>query len=150
GAAAVGVQDNNWPGAEVEAVVPRVARSGAVTEVVERPGRRTGLVLVIAEGGVGARLVPAPGRVVAAHVGAERTIGERVVAEGEDGARDGVEDPRRQLVAVDTATRDVAGREQYGVGCRRHKSRRDHRGTAGAARVRDRERDGVDTGRHVG
>src|SRR5205809_7841519 len=84
--AAVGVQDDNVPGAEVEAVVTLVARSGAVTEVVERPGRRTGLVLVIAAGGVGARLVPAPGRVVAAQAGAERTIRERVVAGGEDGA----------------------------------------------------------------
>src|SRR2546422_4827369 len=99
------------------------------------PGRRTGLVLVIAERGVGVRLVPAPGRVVAAHIRAERTIGERVVAEGEDGARDGVEDPRRQLVAVDTAARDVAGREQHGAGLRRHKRRRDHGSTARAARA---------------
>src|SRR5207248_3529902 len=61
----VGVEHDDVPRAEIEAVVALAARPGAIPEIVECPVRTAALVLVVAQGGPGTRLQSAPRGVVA-------------------------------------------------------------------------------------
>src|SRR5207249_10678077 len=51
--AAVGVQHDDMPGAEIDAVVSLAARAGAVPKIVKTGVRRAGVVFVIAQQRVG-------------------------------------------------------------------------------------------------
>ncbi len=108
----MGVQHDDVPVAEVEAVVALAARARPVAEVVERAVRIAHRVLVVAEHGVGVGCEASPARSVAVLIVGEGTVGERVVAQGHHGARERVEDLRCRLVAGDRAARDVARRDQ--------------------------------------
>ena len=140
--AAVRVQHDDVPGSEVEAVVAQAPRSHAVAEVVERGIGRAGVVLVIAQGGVGAGLVTAPGRIVAVLVVGRSAVRERVVPQRHHGAQDRVEDASAEVVPVGAAARDVTGGEQHegrGLDMRGRARRR----AARAAGVGHRERHAV-------
>src|SRR5207237_8505791 len=78
------IQYDDVPRAELEAVVSLAARPGAVAEVIERAVRCAGLILMVAERRVGARLVAAPGRVVAGLI--VGGIREDVVAQRQHGS----------------------------------------------------------------
>src|SRR5205085_4576139 len=130
--ARVAVQHDDVPGAQVVAVVSlgRVSRGGA--EVAEVPGRRGArVVVVIADHGVGARLVAAPARIVTVLIGGGRPVGIGGVAQGEDGARNAVEQARRRFVVGAIAARDVARTHQRHRG---YRLRDRDRGRGGAHR----------------
>src|SRR5205807_2991410 len=63
--------------------------------------------------GAGARLLAAPGRVVAVGEVAGRAVGVDVVAGGVNGARDGVEQRRGGFVPGRAAVGDVAGAHEH-------------------------------------
>src|SRR5213080_1328477 len=85
----VAVERHDVPRAEIVAVVPlgRIARRGPEVGEVVRGGRAR-VVLVVAERGARARVVPPPARVVTALVVRERPTRVDVVTEGEHGAGD--------------------------------------------------------------
>ena len=87
----VGVQDDDVPIAQVVAVIALGGVAGCRTEVAEIAGGAGSVVIVVARCRPGARFVPAPRRAVAVRVVGARAIGVGVVAQGEDGARDRVE-----------------------------------------------------------
>ena len=100
------------PGAEVVAVVPfrGIARDGA--EVREIARCAVCVVLVVTGGRPRSALVSAPGRLVALLKIFERTVGVRVVAEGEDGAGNLIEQNPGGAVADQTTEPDVAGADE--------------------------------------
>src|SRR5207247_8288081 len=109
----VAVERHDVPRAEIVAVVSLggIARRGAeVAEVVG--GGRARVILVVAERGGGADLVPAPARVVAVLVVRERAARVDIVAEGEHGARSRVEDGGRGLIAAGAARGDGPGPDE--------------------------------------
>src|SRR5881396_295031 len=109
----VTVERHDVPGAEIIAVVSLggIARRGPeVGEVVR--GSRARVILVVAERGRRARLVPAPARVVAVLVIRERPARVDIVAEVEHGARCRIEDGGRGLVAAGAARGDGPGPDE--------------------------------------
>src|SRR5438093_11671426 len=140
--AAVGVQYDDMPGAEIDAVVSLAARAGAVPEIVKTGVRRAGVVFVIAQQRVGLALVAAPGGIVAIGVIGGCAV-ERVVAQRDHGARIGVQQTGGGLVTVPPAGADVArGQQHFGLGNVRNGRRRAPGETGGAAGVGDDERAG--------
>src|SRR5439155_25320527 len=104
--------DDNVPVAQIVAVVPPRRVSRGHTEVGEIPGR-VAVVIVIAQGGTGALSVPAPERAVAPGVILGRAAGIGVVASGEHGSGNVVQQRGgRGSVARATFT-DVPGSDQH-------------------------------------
>ena len=79
--ATVGVEHDDMPLAQVEAVVPLADGPRPVAEVVERALGARRPVIVIADHGTGAGEVPAPARMVAVLVLRPAAVGEGVVAQ---------------------------------------------------------------------
>jgi hypothetical protein len=104
------------PGAEVVAVVAasRIAGGGTEVGVVRRRARDA--IIVVAGCRPGAVLVAPPGRLVAEGEFGEGAVGVGVVAGGEDGAGDGVEQFGGGFVVVVGAAGDVAGADENGGG----------------------------------
>ena len=141
--AAVAVQHDDVPGAQVVAVVARARRAGRRAEVGEVGSGLPG-VLVVAERRARAGRVPAPGGRVAAGEG--RGIGHRVgvVAEREDRAGEAVEQAGGGLVAVVVAGGDVTGADEDGRprgGRHGRGRRRSHRSSVVHPPLRPSERD---------
>src|SRR5437660_6438426 len=111
----VAVEHDHVPRAEVVAVVALggIARSRA--EIAEVAGRARGDIVFVAGGGIGACLVPAPGRAVAVGEVAARAVHVDVVPRGEHGAGDRVEDARGRFIGRLVAARDVARSYQHGL-----------------------------------
>src|SRR5205807_7340113 len=103
------IERHHVPGAEVVAVVALPCRPGGAAEIAEIGGSPGGVVVVDPGRGAGARLLAAPGRVVAVGEVAGRAVGVDVVAGGVNGARDGVEQRRGGFVPGRAAVGDVAG-----------------------------------------
>src|SRR5947207_15294157 len=84
--AAIAIDHNDMPGAQIVAVeaLGRIASGGPKIGEVARRARR--LVLVIAGCWAGARLMPAPCRIITGVELIERTIGIGVIAGGKDRA----------------------------------------------------------------
>src|SRR6266480_3946450 len=110
----VAVEHHDVPAAHVIAVVelPRVARGGAeIPYVGRRPRAET---FHVADGGPGAGLVATPRGVIA--VDEVRRAGApalNVVADGEDGAGDAVEQGRGGLVVLPVAAGNVPGSHEH-------------------------------------
>ena len=107
------VDDDDVPGAEVEAVVAlgRDPRGGAEIGVVRRgAGNR---VVVIPRHRLGARLMTSPRRVVAVRELVGRAVGVDVVSGGEHGALDVVEQRGGRFVLRHVADADVAGAHEH-------------------------------------
>src|SRR5437588_691555 len=111
----VAVEHGHVPRAEVVAVVALggIARSRA--EIAEVAGRARGDIVFVAGGGIGACLVPAPGRAVAVGEVTARAVHVDVVPRGEHGAGDRVEDARGRFIGRLVAARDVARSYQHGL-----------------------------------
>src|SRR5207237_10070518 len=115
------VQHDDVPGAEIVAVVVLAAVAGLLTPVPPRRIRIAQVVLVVPDRGFGTRLVTTPRWSVAVGVVGVRRIGIGVIANGEDGAGDGVEQRGGPLIAQEApAVGDVAradeGYRPRGVG----------------------------------
>ena len=119
-------------------------RRRPLPEIAEVPGEVLRLPVVVPGGGLGPVQVAAPGRVVAVAelVGAAVRVG--VVAGGEDGPVDRVEERRRRRAGIERAVGDVAGPDEDRVArCRGSRGRRASRRaiaiawlvTAGVGRV---------------
>src|ERR1041384_2783319 len=111
------IEHHHVPRSHVIAVValPRIAGGGAEVLPVTRGAGRE--VLVTPHGRPGARLMPAPRRSVAAvEVGGGGAGAEYVVAEGEDGAGDRVEQGGSGFVVLCIAARDVTRADDRGTG----------------------------------
>src|SRR3989449_8566127 len=83
--AVVAVQHHDVPGAHVEAVVACAPGPGGGAEVVPGAVGIAQPVVMIADGGIGAIQLPAPGGRVAVRVVGGRAAGVRVVPDGDDG-----------------------------------------------------------------
>src|SRR5439155_8861960 len=113
---AVGIEDDNVPGARVVAVPALPLRPGGGPEVVEVGGGAGREVLVVADRRAGPALETAPGRPVAAGElpGRPRLVG--VVAEGEHRAAGGGDQGGGGGVARNRAAGDVTRPHQDGIG----------------------------------
>ena len=131
---AVAVQHHEVPAAEVVAVPALAALPGRGSEVGEVARGAGRAVLVVAHRRLGAPLVAAPGRVVAALELAGLAVVLLRVAGDADHPGRGVEEPRGGLVAVGPARGDVAEAEQHRVAL--YLGERGHRRRA---RLADRE-----------
>src|SRR5207237_3574574 len=90
--AVIAVQHHDVPGAQVVAVIALVGVAGGGPEIAEvAVARGARVVVTVARRGKGARLVPPPTRVVTRLVPGRSSVGVRVVAQREYGARDRVE-----------------------------------------------------------
>src|SRR5207244_9774127 len=108
----VRVQGDDVPIAQVVAVIALRGVAGRRAEVAEIAGGAGRVVIVVARCRPGARFVPTPGRAVAVRVVGARAIGVGVVAQGENGARDGVQQVRGERIRVHRAIGDVAGPDE--------------------------------------
>src|SRR5687768_17093921 len=106
--AAVGVERDQMPAPQVEAVPALAWRSGSLTEEREVRGRVVGLVLVVAGSWAGAVAVPAPAGGVAARElpSATPIVGD--VAQGKNGAGQAVQQGGGGLVALAVAVGDIS------------------------------------------
>ena len=86
---AVGVEDDDVPGAEVVAVPALGAVARRRSEVVEVAGGAGGLILVVARRRAQERLQPSPGRAERSLVGGERAVEILVVPQQEHGVEAG-------------------------------------------------------------
>ena len=103
------VQRDDMPGAEVVTVVALGGITRRGTEVAEVAGRVVTHIVVIPGDRPSARLVAAPGGRVAVRVVATRPVRVGVVAQHEDGARDGVHQICREGIPAPGAVRDISG-----------------------------------------
>src|SRR4029077_4484428 len=103
-----GGEDDHVPTPEIVAVISlgRIARRRPeVAEVARGVGRQ---VVVLTGGRLSARLLTAPGGVVAGGILRRRAAGVGIVPGGEDGTGDAVEQPARRIVIRRRARPDVA------------------------------------------
>ena len=107
------VQHHDVPVAQVVAVVALAGCPGRRAEIVEIRLRAALLVLDLARRRAGARLVAAPGGVVALVEPILGAVVVREVAGGEDRARDPIEQRGGRRVVAVPAGRDVARADQY-------------------------------------
>ena len=148
----VRVQGDDVPIAQVVAVIALRGVAGRRAEVAEIAGGAGRVVIVVARCRPGARFVPTPGRAVAVRVVGARAIGVGVVAQGENGARDGVQQVRGERIRVHRAIGDVAGPDEDDRAGRVH-LHGDGVRTGARLTVRDRDvyavepKGGVDVGR---
>ena len=136
----VRVQRDDVPAAEIERVVPQPGGAGALAEVVEIRRRARRLVFVVAGSRVGARLVTAPGAVVALEV-RRIALHVGVVAGGEHRAGNVVQQLGRRFRAWLPAHVDVAGANQDRFrdrGARKRWRRRRHCGLRARTACRSR------------
>ena len=128
----VAVERHDVPGAEIVAVVSLggIARRGPEVGEVVRGGRAR-VVLVVAERGARARVVPPPARVVTALVVRERPTRVDVVTEGEHGAGDRVKDGCGGFVASGAARGHGSGPDEGDRGRQRCARTERRSGTGG-------------------
>src|SRR5215211_967361 len=111
---AVGVERDQMPASEVEAVPALAGLAGPWPEEPVVAAGVGGLVVVIARGRIGPVAEPTPAR----HIAARELVGRAVVvdgvAEGEHCTRQGVDQSPGLLVTVAVAAGDVAGGQQRG------------------------------------
>src|SRR5947207_12256596 len=107
------VQRHDVPVAQVVAVVALAGGPSRRAEIVEVRLGAALLVLDLAGRGAGARLMAAPGRVVALVEPIPGAVVVREVAGSEDGARDPVEQRGGRGVVAVPARRDVARADPY-------------------------------------
>ena len=132
----VAVQHDDVPGTEIVAVVAlaAVARGSAPVVVVSRVAG--GPRLRVSRGGPGTGLVTTPGRgggIAIGEVGGLRARTEHIVADGEDGARNGIQNRRGRLVRGAVAARDVPRAHE----CDRRPGRRAQLGPGELSRGRE-------------
>ena len=109
---AVRIEDDHVPRAEVVGVPTLAVRGGPLSEIVEVPGEILGLPVMVPGGGPGPVQVAAPGRRVAVAEVGGAAIRVGVVAGGEDGPLDRVEEFRRRRARIELAIGDVAGTDE--------------------------------------
>src|SRR5207247_668829 len=126
---AAAVQYDDVPGAEVVAVVALLGVAGGRAEIAEVAARVGRLVVQVTGRRLRARLVPPPGQAVTGGVLRGGAVVVGVVAVGEDGARNRVEQAGRRRGAELTALGDVPRTHQ-----------RDGAGAGGEARGREARR----------
>ena len=129
----VRVQGDDVPVTDVVAVVAFARCAGGRAEVVEVPGGAGGEVVVVAGDRLGARLEPAPGRIVAVLVVAARAVRIGVVARREHRAGNGVHQVRGEGIPGLGTVRDISSANQH-VGRDHLHGRRVHVRRAAAVR----------------